>query len=99
VSQGIILNEVLGLRGLQFEVGKFNWVGRVSSDVLVAFTWHTNRTKTIADAMSFETTIGGTGAGTTATQSPQLLNQVIGTKFKMIVGYPDTGVTMLASEF
>jgi tripartite-type tricarboxylate transporter receptor subunit TctC len=98
MSQGIILNEVLRLRGLQFEVGKFNWVGRISSDVLVAFTWHANKVKTIADAMAFETTIGGTGAGTTATQSPQLLNQVVGTKFKVIVGYPDTGVTMLAME-
>src|SRR5262245_1337669 len=98
MSQGIILNEVLGLRGLQFEVGKFNWVGRISSDVLVAFTWHTNKVRTIADAMTFETSIGGTGAGTTATQSPQLLNQVVGTKFKVIVGYPDTGVTMLAME-
>jgi tripartite-type tricarboxylate transporter receptor subunit TctC len=98
MSQGIILNEVLGLRGLQFEVGKFNWVGRISSDVLVAFTWHTNRVKTVADAMTLETTIGGTGAGTTATQSPQLLNRVVGTKFKVVVGYPDTGVTMLAME-
>jgi tripartite-type tricarboxylate transporter receptor subunit TctC len=98
MSQGIILYEVLGLRGLQFEVGKFNWVGRISSDVLVAFTWHANKVKTIADAMAFETTIGVTGAGTTATQSPQLLNQVVGTKFKVIVGCPDTGVTMLAME-
>jgi tripartite-type tricarboxylate transporter receptor subunit TctC len=98
LSQGIILNEVLGLRGLQFEVGKFNWVGRVSSDVLVAFTWHTNKVKTLADAMRLETTIGGTGAGTTATQSPQLLNQVVGTKFRVVVGYPDTNVTMLAME-
>src|SRR5262245_18873316 len=55
MSQGIILNEVLGLRGLQFEVGKFNWVGRISSDVLVPFTWHTNNVKTIAHAMTFDT--------------------------------------------
>jgi tripartite-type tricarboxylate transporter receptor subunit TctC len=98
VSQGIVLNEVLGLRGLQFEVGKFNWIGRVSSDVLVAFTWHTSKVKTLADATMLEATLGGTGAGTTATQSPQLLNQVVGTKFKMITGYPDTGATMLAME-
>jgi tripartite-type tricarboxylate transporter receptor subunit TctC len=98
VSQGIILNQVLGLRGLQFEVAKFNWVGRISSDVLVAFTWHTNKVKTLADAMMLEATIGGTGVGTTATQSPQLLNQVVGTRFKMVIGYPDTGATMLAME-
>src|SRR5262249_42604597 len=61
VSQGVILNEVLGLRGLQFEVGKFSWIGRISSDVLVAFTWHTNNVRTLADAMAREATIGGTG--------------------------------------
>jgi len=98
VSQGIILNEVLGLRGLQFEVRKFSWIGRISSDVLVAFTWHTNSVRTLADAIAREATIGGTGAGTTATQSPQLLNQIIGTKFKMVIGYPDTKATMLAME-
>jgi hypothetical protein len=44
---------VLGLPGLRFEVGKFNWIGRISSDVLVAFTWHTNKVKTIADAKHY----------------------------------------------
>jgi len=43
LSQGVILNEVLGLHGLRFEAGKFNWVGRVSSDVLERLTKRLNR--------------------------------------------------------
>ena len=98
LSQGLILDEILGTPGLKFEVAKFNWVGRISSDVLITFTWHTSKVKTIADAMAMETTLGGTGAGSSVTKSPQLLNLVVGTKFKVIVGYNGTGATMLATE-
>jgi tripartite-type tricarboxylate transporter receptor subunit TctC len=98
LSQGLILDEILGTPGLRFEVAKFNWVGRVSSDVLITFTWHTSKVKTIADAMTVETTLGGTGAGSNVTKSPQLLNLVVGTKFKVIVGYSGTGASMLATE-
>jgi tripartite-type tricarboxylate transporter receptor subunit TctC len=98
LSQGLILDEILGTPGLKFEVAKFNWVGRISSDVLVAFTWHTSKVKSIADAMTTEATLGGTGAGSSVTKSPQLLNRVVGTKFKVIAGYTDTGATMLATE-
>ena len=85
LSQGLILDEILGTPGLKFEVAKFNWVGRVSSDVLVTFTWHASKVKTIADAFTTEATLGGTGAGSSVTKSPQLLNRVVGTKFKVIV--------------
>ena len=98
LSQGLILDEILKTPGLRFEVAKFNWVGRVSSDVLVAFTWHTSKVKTIADAMTIEATLGGTGAGSSVTKSPKLLNEVVGTKFKVIAGYKNTGSAMLAME-
>lgn len=98
LSQGLILDEILGTPGLKFEVAKFNWVGRISSDVLVTFTWHTSKVKTVADAMTTETTLGGTGAGSSVTKSPQLLNLVVGTKFRVVVGYNGTGATMLATE-
>ena len=98
LSQGLILDEILGTPGLKFEVAKFNWVGRISSDVLVTFTWHASKVKTIADAFTTEATLGGTGAGSSVTKSPQLLNRVVGTKFRVISGYTDTNATMLATE-
>jgi tripartite-type tricarboxylate transporter receptor subunit TctC len=98
LSQGLILDEILKTPGLRFDVAKFNWVGRVSSDVLVAFTWHTSKVKTVADAMTIEATLGGSGAGSSVTKSPKLLNEVVGTKFKVISGYKNTASTMLAME-
>ncbi|MGH6769158.1 MAG: Bug family tripartite tricarboxylate transporter substrate binding protein [Xanthobacteraceae bacterium] len=98
LSQGLILDEILRTPGLRFEVAKFNWIGRVSSDVLVAFTWRRAKVKTIADAITTEASLGGTGAGSSVTKSPKLLNEVVGTKFKVIVGYKNTGAAMLAME-
>jgi tripartite-type tricarboxylate transporter receptor subunit TctC len=98
VSQGLILDEVLGTPGLRFEIAKFNWVGRVSSDVLVTYLWHAAKVKSVADAMAVEASLGGTGVGSSVSKSPLLLNQLIGTKFKMILGYTDTGASALAVE-
>jgi len=98
LSQGLILDELLGTPGLRFELAKFNWIGRVSSDVALLFTMRTSKTKTIADALMTETTIGGTGAGSSVTKSPMLMNSVVGTRFKVIVGYSGTGASLLAAE-
>jgi tripartite-type tricarboxylate transporter receptor subunit TctC len=98
LSQGLILDEILSTPGLRFAVAKFNWIGRVSSDVLVAFTWHTAKVRTVADALTTEASLGGTGAGSSVTKSPKLLNEVVGTKFKVIAGYKNTGAAMLAME-
>ena len=73
ISQGLILDEVLGTPGLRFELAKFNWVGRISSDVLVTFMWNTAKVKTIADAMNYETSLGATGAGSSVTKKSYAL--------------------------
>jgi tripartite-type tricarboxylate transporter receptor subunit TctC len=98
VSQGLVLDEVLGTQGLRFELAKFTWVGRISSDVLISFTWHTSKVKTVEDVMTREAALGATGAGSSVTKSPMLLNAIVGTKFKVVAGYDGTGGTMLAME-
>jgi hypothetical protein len=61
-------------------------------------TWHTSKTKTIKDAMARETVIGSTGAGSISVQIPALLNNLVGTKFKIIQGYPGGEEINLAME-
>jgi tripartite-type tricarboxylate transporter receptor subunit TctC len=43
-------------------------------------------------------TLGATGSGSNNAKRPVMLNDVIGTKFKMIFGYTDTASAMLAME-
>ena len=60
--------------------------------------WHTSRTKTIDDAKKRMTTIGTTGAGSALVQYPSFYNNVLGTKFKIVFGYPGGQHIDLAME-
>ena len=98
VTQTVALEEALGTPGVQYKADGFNWIGRATSNVDMLLTWHTSKTKTIEDAKQFETPVAGTGAGSPAEFMPKVLNSVVGTKFKVISGYPGSTEGMLAME-
>ena len=54
--------------------------------------------KSVADAQKRETTLAGTGAGSTVSIYPTVLNNVIGTKFKLVMGYRGSNEAMIAME-
>jgi tripartite-type tricarboxylate transporter receptor subunit TctC len=99
VSQGLAAEQGLGLNpSLQADLRDFNWVGNLSSAGQVVVTWHTSPTRTLADAMTRPTVMGVTGAGSITLQLGAVLNNVIGTKFKLVIGYPDGNDVNLAME-
>jgi hypothetical protein len=51
----------------------------------MVFMWKTSPVKTIADALKTESTLSGTGVGSTVSIYPTALNNVIGTKFKLVM--------------
>jgi hypothetical protein len=59
--------------------------------------WHTSKVKTIEDAMKYEAPMGATG-GSTSSQYPRAMNALLGTKFKIILGYPGGNDINLAME-
>jgi tripartite-type tricarboxylate transporter receptor subunit TctC len=99
VSQGLAADQGLGLNSsLQTDLRAFNWIGNLSSAGQVVVTWHTSPTRTLEDAMRHQTVIGSTGAGSISVQLGAVLNNVIGTKLKLVVGYPDGNDVNLAME-
>ena len=62
VSQGLLVVEATGGKGLQTSLGAFKWLGNFSQSNNVTVTWVTSNVKTIADAMTREVTVGATGA-------------------------------------
>jgi tripartite-type tricarboxylate transporter receptor subunit TctC len=92
------IDERLGAVGVKFETTKFTWIGRVASSVNITAMWHTSKIKNIADAMTTESTLGATGSGSTVYVYPNVLNRVVGTKFKMVMGYGGSSEAMLAME-
>jgi tripartite-type tricarboxylate transporter receptor subunit TctC len=99
VSQGLAAEQGLGLNpSLQADLRDLNWVGNLSSAGQVVVTWHTSPTRTLADAMTRPTVMGVTGAGSITVQLGAVLNNVIGTKFQLVIGYPDGNDVNLAME-
>jgi hypothetical protein len=54
--------------------------------------------RTIEDARRREVTVGATGAPADSNIFPKLLNAFLGTKFKTVLGYPDSAAVGLAME-
>ncbi len=99
VGEGMANEQALGLsNSFQGDLRSFNWIGNLSNSAQVLVTWHTSPTKTLADATQRETLIGTTGAGSISVQIPAFLNNVLGTKFKIVLGYPSPNAVDLAME-
>ena len=88
VSQALLIFQVTGQRGLQVSLGKFQWLGSFHQSNNVTVTWHTSKVRTLADAIKREVTVGATGSGAGSIIGPVIYNAVLGTKFKMVSGYP-----------
>ena len=89
VSQGLAADQALGMSPqLKADLREFNWIANIVYSNQLLVVWHTSPTKTIEDAKRRETTIGTTGAGSASVQYPAFYNNVLGTRFKIVYGYP-----------
>ena len=89
--------KILGLQGVDFDPTQLNWLGSLNSEVSVCVAWHTSPVKTIEDAKTSELIVGGSGQNNTE-QLPAVFNNLVGTKFKIISGYPGGAGILLAME-
>lgn len=96
VDQGIYLNQILGLPQLRADAIKFNWIGRIVSNSAVLYAWHKAPAQKIQDAFTRELIVAANGAASRLNWD--VLNKVVGTKLKIISGYPGTAESRIAME-
>jgi tripartite-type tricarboxylate transporter receptor subunit TctC len=96
-DQSLPLQEALEEPGLQFDSRKLLWIGNVNADINTTAVWHTHGITSIEQAKTREVVLGATGPNTSA-QYPQVMNNLLGTKFKIISGYPGGADINLAME-
>lgn len=92
------LDSILGIRGTDMDFLKFVWIGSMASDTDVCSFWHTSGVKSYDDLLKKEVTVAGTGKGAQSYMFPNAINNVLGTKMKIILGYKGTGDRVLALE-
>src|SRR5258705_9625076 len=96
-EQALALEQALGDQTMQFDMSKFNWIGSPNSDNKVVTTWFTSGVRTIEDAKRQEVVMGAT-SNTTSVQYLKAMNAFIGTRFKIVYGYPGGNEVNLAVE-
>jgi tripartite-type tricarboxylate transporter receptor subunit TctC len=98
IAQTAATEELLGSQAIQFKTALFNWIGRIGSYNNITIFWHTSGVNTIADVQKKEATIGATGVGSAVYIYPNMMNKILGTKFKIVSGYQGTAQSSLAME-
>ena len=95
---GPILEPLIGSRKYEHDSSQFTWIGAISKDVGLCVAWGASPFKTIKDAQRDQMVVAGTGAGSDTDTWPVILNELIGTKFKLVTGYLGTQETVIAIE-
>jgi tripartite-type tricarboxylate transporter receptor subunit TctC len=96
-DQSLALQQAVGDKRIKFDVTKFIYIGNPNIENNTTAAWHASGIKTIDDAKRREVTAGATG-GSTSSQYPKAMNALLGTKFKIILGYPGGNDINLAME-
>src|SRR5262249_41721347 len=97
-ASGPILEPLIGARSPGYDMSSFTWIGAITKDIGLCISWGPTPFKTIDDVKKQQMVVAGTGAGSEADTWPIVLNDVLGTKFKLVTGYVGSQETILAIE-
>lgn len=98
VGGGVVIEPLLGNPQATYDARRFNWIGGRTKDNMVCATWNKVPVRTMADVMKRETVVGATGPGSRTLTHPRAFNELLGTKFKIVSGYPGGSEITLAVE-
>jgi tripartite-type tricarboxylate transporter receptor subunit TctC len=98
VVESAALEQALANPAVQYDAARFTYIGRIATSNNIFMQWHSAKVQSLEQAKHMESSLAGTGPGSIAETVPRLLNALIGTKFRLISGYPASSEAMLAME-
>jgi tripartite-type tricarboxylate transporter receptor subunit TctC len=98
IQNTLIAAQAVGLPGVQFHAEKFNWLGAIAPVVETMAVWHTTGVTDIEGARKREIVAGSTARGAVTYGFPALMNEFVGTKFKIVSGYNGGNQINIAME-
>jgi tripartite-type tricarboxylate transporter receptor subunit TctC len=90
--------QTVGGKGVQFDTARFQWLGTIAPVVETMAVWHTTGVKTIDDLRKRPTVAGASGRGAITFFYPTMMNEFLGTRFKVVTGYQGGNAINLAME-
>ena len=98
IARDAALAALTGVSGARFDPLKITWVGTPTTETNVCISTEKAKVKSFEDLLKQELIIGNTGVGTGTYSYPKALNGLLGTKFKLISGFPSSSDVFLAME-
>jgi tripartite-type tricarboxylate transporter receptor subunit TctC len=96
-DQSLSVEQAMGDKQLKIDTRELIYIGNPMADNNTTAVLSTSPVKTIDDAKRIEIPLGATG-GSTSSQYPKAMNALLGTKFRIILGYPGGNDINLAME-
>ena len=90
--------QAVGIAGVQFDAAKMQWLGSIAPGIETMAVWHTTGVKSIDDARKKEIVAGASARGAITFIYPAMMNEFLGTKFKIVTGYRSGAEMTLAVE-
>jgi len=94
----LIAAQAVGIGGVQYDANLFFWLGSMSTSPLTFGVWHTAGVRTLADARTKEVIAAASNPGAITYTFPRLLNEMLGTKIRVVSGYQGNSTMTLAME-
>ena len=99
ITRGFVRAPLLQTPQAQFDPTRYHWIGTTSQETTVAAVWApATPVRTLQDAMREEVVFGGTSLATDTGLFPTILNKLIDTRFKVVVGYKSSTDVDVAME-
>jgi tripartite-type tricarboxylate transporter receptor subunit TctC len=98
LTNGSAMDPLFGERAARFDAQKLNWIGSIGKLENICITFEGSPITSIEQAKMREVTVGASGAGGNSSIMPRIVNEFLGTKFKVIGGYTEGSGTTLALE-
>jgi tripartite-type tricarboxylate transporter receptor subunit TctC len=98
IGRGTGFDPLLGNTKAQFDATKFTWIGSANNEVSICVAWAGSGVTKFEDLLTKELVVGGTSSSADTDQFPKIVNGVLGTKMKVVTGYPGGNEVGLAME-
>ena len=87
IGGGTVLEPLFGNAEAKFDPTKLAWIGSTATETYTCVFWRETNASRIEDAIERQLVVGSTGRGSRTHTYPAALNELLGTKFKVVAGY------------
>jgi tripartite-type tricarboxylate transporter receptor subunit TctC len=94
----LVAAQAVGTDGVQYDANRFAWLVSITTSPVTLAVWNGTGVETIEDARKREVVVAASNKGAITYTFPHMLNELLGTRFKIVSGYQGNSTMTVAME-